>query len=87
MSTNTLTQSPVFWFVLIGGLAFARGLPLIITLIRNFESLALVVIFNAFPVAWPAALVLACMMPRKEPACPPLHYQPPAYPASPTRHW
>lgn len=87
MSMNTLAQSPIFWFLLIGGLAFVYALPLIIALIRNVEDLALVVIFNAFPVAWLGALVLACMMPRKEPACPPVYYQPLDYPAGTTRHW
>jgi hypothetical protein len=87
MSMNTLAQSPVFWFALIGGLAFVYALPAIIALVRNVESIALVVIFNAFPVAWPAALVLACMMPRKEPACPPPYYQPPGYPVGTTRRW
>lgn len=87
MSMNTLAQSPLFWFALIGGLAFVYGLPVIIALIRNVESIALVVIFNVVPVGWLAALVLACMMPRKEPPCPPPYYQPTGYPASPARYW
>jgi hypothetical protein len=33
---------------------------------RRVESLGVVIFLNAFPVAWPAALVLACMMPRKD---------------------
>ena len=32
----------------------------------NCENIALVVFLNCFPIAWPAALVVACMMPRKE---------------------
>jgi hypothetical protein len=88
MSMNTLAQSPVFWFALIGGLAFVYTLPLIIALIRNVEDLALVVIFNVFPVAWLGALILAFAMPRKEPAySPPPYYQPPDYPVGTTRHW
>ena len=87
MSMNMLAQSPVFWFALIGGLAFVYALPLIIALIRNVEDIALVVLFNVSPVAWLGALILACAMPRKEPACPPLYYQPPGYPADPARHW
>jgi hypothetical protein len=38
-----------------------------IAVIRHVEDIPLVVIFNCFPIAWPAALLLACMMPRKEP--------------------
>jgi hypothetical protein len=41
-------------------------LPTLIGVLRHVESLALVVILNLFPIAWPAALVAACMMPRKE---------------------
>jgi hypothetical protein len=41
-------------------------LPTLIGVLRLVESLALVVILNLFPIAWPAALVAACMMPRKE---------------------
>jgi hypothetical protein len=42
-------------------------LPTTIAMIRHVENIPLVVILNCFPIAWPAALVLACMMPRKEP--------------------
>lgn len=87
MSMNTLAQSPLFWFVLIGGLAFVYALPVIIALVRNVESIALVVIFNVFPVGWLGALLLACMMPRKEPPYPPFYYQPPSYPADTIRPW
>ena len=82
-----MSPSPVFWLLLIGGLAFAYALPLIIALVRNVEDLALVLVFNVCPVAWPGALILACAMPRKEPACPPVYCQPPGYPAGPTWHW
>jgi hypothetical protein len=91
MSMNMLAQSPVFWLALIGGLAAGYALPVIIALVRNVECLTLVVIFNLFPIAWPAALVAACMMPRKEPVAiylPPYPYrEPPGYPAGTTRHW
>ncbi len=42
-------------------------LPTTIAMIRHVENIPLVVILNCFPIAWPAALLLACMMPRKEP--------------------
>jgi len=35
-------------------------------MIRRVEDIALVVILNAIPIALPAALVLACMLPRKD---------------------
>jgi hypothetical protein len=41
-------------------------LPTLIGMLRHVESLALVVILNVFPIAWPAALVAVCMVPRKE---------------------
>ncbi len=55
-----------FWIGLIGALAVLYVLPTLIGVLRHVESLALVVILNLFPIAWPAALVAACMMPRKE---------------------
>jgi len=33
---------------------------------RQVEGLGLVICLNAIPVGWPAALILACLMPRKE---------------------
>ncbi len=51
---------------LIGALAVLYVLPTLIGVLRHVESLALVVILNLFPIAWPAALVAACMMPCKE---------------------
>jgi hypothetical protein len=41
-------------------------LPTIIALLRRAECIAMVVIFNVVPVAWPAALVAACLMPRRD---------------------
>jgi hypothetical protein len=40
--------------------------PTFIGVLRHGASLALVVILNLVPIAWSAALVVACMMPRKE---------------------
>ena len=51
---------------LIGALAVLYVLPTLIGVLRHVESLALVVILNLFPIAWPAALVAACMIPCKE---------------------
>jgi hypothetical protein len=60
-----VANSPVFWIALITALAALYALPTVIGLIRHVENLALVVILNLFPVGWPAALVIACMMPPK----------------------
>ena len=46
---------------------YARIVAMIGRLVRHVECLVLVVIFSLFPIAWPAALVVSCMMPRKEP--------------------
>jgi len=62
-----MANRPLFRGLLIGGLATGYALPAIIAVIRHVEDITLVVILNAFPIAWPAALVLACMLPRKEP--------------------
>jgi hypothetical protein len=41
-------------------------LPTVIAVIGHAENLALVMFLNCILVAWPAALVLACMMPRED---------------------
>jgi hypothetical protein len=64
---TALANSPLFWAGLLAGFAALYVLPTMIAVIRQVEDIPLVVIFNCFPIAWPAALLLACMMPRKEP--------------------
>jgi hypothetical protein len=61
-----VANSPLFWIALIGGLAIGYALPVIIAIIRRVEGVTLVVIFNAFPIGWPAALLLACTLPRRD---------------------
>jgi hypothetical protein len=56
----------LFWIGLISGLAVLYALPTIIAALRRVEDLTMVVVFNVVLVAWPAALVLACMMPRRD---------------------
>jgi hypothetical protein len=63
---TALANSPVFWIWLLVGLGALYVLPTMIAVIRNVENIALVVFLNCSPIAWPAALVVACMMPRKE---------------------
>lgn len=55
-----------FIMLVFGGLALAYCLPTIIGVIRRVESLALVIILNTLPIAWPAAMILACLMPAKD---------------------
>jgi hypothetical protein len=55
-----------FWVLLMAVLAAGYALPTIIALIRHLESIATVLILNLFPIAWPAALVMACMLPRRD---------------------
>jgi hypothetical protein len=63
---TTLANSPLFWTALLAALAALYVLTTTIAVIRQVENIALVVILNCFPIAWPAALVVACMMPREE---------------------
>ena len=80
---NALAQSPVFWVGLIAGLALIYFLPIIIAMIRRVESPGWVIFLNVLPtgVGWLAAMVVAFMMPRREPAptCLPYQYPPPGY--------
>lgn len=71
---NALAQSPVFWVGLITGLALLYILPTLIGIARKVENLGLVIFINILPtgVGWIAALVMAFMLPRREPAV----YQP-----------
>ena len=61
-----VANSPLFWAALIGGLAIGYALPVIIAIIRRVDGIALVVIFNVIPMGWPAALLLACTLPRRD---------------------
>jgi hypothetical protein len=62
---TALANSPLFWTGLLAALVAMHVLPTTIAVIRQVESKPLVVFLNCFPVAWPAALVAACMMPNK----------------------
>jgi hypothetical protein len=62
MSSN----SPAFMLLIIGGLALVYFLPSIVGIARRVECLALVIILNTLPVAWPAAMILACFMPTRD---------------------
>lgn len=56
----------LFWAGLTCALAVLYALPVIIAVLRRVEGVAMVVILNVVPVAWPAALAAACLMPRRD---------------------
>jgi Superinfection immunity protein len=80
---DALAQSPVFWVGLIAGLALLYFLPTIIAMVRRVESPGWVIFLNVLPtgVGWLAAMVVAFMMPRREPPPAYVPYQgpPPGY--------
>ena len=63
---TALANSPVFWIGLLAGLGVLYVLPTVIAVFRRVENIAVVVFLNCLPVAWPAALVMACMMPGRD---------------------
>jgi hypothetical protein len=83
---NALAHSGVFWVGLIAGLVLLYFLPTMIGIIRKVESLGLLIFLNVLPtgVGWFAAMVMAFMLPRREPPLAYVPYQyPPRYPQAP----
>jgi hypothetical protein len=78
---NALANSPVFWVALIAGLLVLYILPSLIGAVRQVEGLGWLIVVNLIPtgIGWLAAMVLAFMLPRREP---PMTYPQPtaAYP-------
>jgi hypothetical protein len=58
----------LFWLAIIDVLISVYILPTVIGIARQVEGLGLVICLNTIPVGWPAALLLACLMPRKRSA-------------------
>jgi hypothetical protein len=79
MSWTEAANSAWFWALIIGGLAVVYFLPAIIGTIRQVEHLAIIVMLNMFPLAWPGALAGAFILPRRQPPAPPPPYGYPAY--------
>lgn len=81
---NALAQSPVFWVGLIAGLVLVYILPTLIGIARKVEDLGLLIFINLLPtgIGWLAAIVMAFMLPRREPPVTyqPYQYAPPQYP-------
>ncbi len=63
---NAVATNWAFWIGLMAALAALYVLPSMIALIRQVENIGLVVFLNCFPIAWPAALLVACIMPHRE---------------------
>lgn len=57
----------VSWIEYVASLTALYVYPTAIAVVRHVANIKLVLILNCIPIAWPAALVVACMMPRKEP--------------------
>jgi len=57
----------VSWIEYVASLAALYVYPTAVAVVRHAGNIKLVLILNCIPIAWPAALLLACMMPRKEP--------------------
>ena len=66
MIPAAVADSWLFWLAIIDGLAAVYILPTVIGIARQVEGLGLVICLNAILVGWPVALLLACLMPRKE---------------------
>jgi hypothetical protein len=61
-----IADSWFFWLAIIDRLAAIYILPTVIAIARQVEGSGLVICLNTIPVGWPAALILACLMPPKE---------------------
>lgn len=57
----------VSWIEYVASLAALYMFPTAVALVRHAGNIKLVLILNCIPITWPAALLLACIMPRKEP--------------------
>jgi hypothetical protein len=65
---GALANSYIFWIALILGLVALYALPSVIAAIRNVEGLGWVIVINLVPtgIGWPAALIAALVLPRRE---------------------
>ncbi len=66
MIPGAVADSWFFWLAIIGVVAGVYILPTVIGIARQAEGLGWVICLNVIPVGWPAALILACLMPRRE---------------------
>ena len=66
MIPAAVADSWFFWLAIIGVVAGVYILPTVIAIARQVEGIGLVICLNTIPAGWPAALIVACLMPRKE---------------------
>ena len=66
---KVLADSPILWVPLIAGLLMLYILPSLIGAIRKVEGLGWLIVVNLIPtgIGWLAAMVLAIMLPRRDP--------------------
>lgn len=83
---NELAQNPLFWSALIIGLLAVYFLPIWIGIFRRVEGLGWLVAFNVLcpGVGWLGGMVLACLLPRREP---PVNLPAVYYPQQPGQYW
>jgi hypothetical protein len=83
---NELAQNPVFWGALIMGLLAVYFLPVWIGIFRRVEGLGWLVAFNVLcpGVGWLGGMILACLLPRREP---PVTLPAVYYPQQPGPYW
>ena len=55
----------VSWIEYVASLAAVYVCPTAIAVVRHARNIKQVLILNCIPIAWPVALVMACMMARK----------------------
>jgi Superinfection immunity protein len=65
---SALAHSYIFWIALIFGLLALYVLPSVIAVIRKVEGLGWVIVINLVPtgIGWPAALIAALVLPRRD---------------------
>jgi hypothetical protein len=87
---SMLAHNGVFWVSLIAGIVLIYFLPTMIGIVQKVESLGVLIFLNVLPTdgGWFAAVVMAFMLPRREP---PLTYipcqYPPQYQQAPRGYW
>ena len=59
------SNAAVSWIEYLASLAALYVCPTAITVVRHARNIKRVLILNCIPIAWPVALVMACMMARK----------------------
>ena len=58
-------NSVLSWIEYVASLAALYACPTAIAVVRYARNIKRVLILNCIPIAWPAALVMACIMPHK----------------------